>query len=636
MQQFSSLVVVSLSLLGSNHHRCYGFIFQSSSQSPAVPVGIITTTTTTSHYHHPSSSSVVALFSTVHHKNDDPSTTTTATTTPDFVEIREDIQRMKEEAAQRLDVLSERFKEVETMRSSSRSSRSASQGEAVPATATEKATTVETDLEEPSPSSVDVDVDVDVTAADADANTSSLSTSSKSKSKLEQSLTDKADEFDHDMKEFFASSSLLWSTSKTKKVETTPASSKSTSSSSSSPSPSSSSTSTTQKRTSVADLYPKQHQQKQHSIKPNAPEAAVVESASTSPTTTMEKEMEMDDQKLQQHHPLKLLDDTRWRMMFNVGRVPGTWMPKTWGASGETMNLKLELEFTSEELYEREDFFHSQSDGTKIVKVVHNKAYMSPKSLTEGEKAIRVTDGGWKIMEHDGPLGTSVLRFYFNVEEEARHLGSDVYLPQGRVYGTCGYFPMMTRSSSSSPAVSSSLSVSTTGGGGLSKREVYENELKQLEVRYQNFKTERDNLSHNNNYEDRHTTDTIKNSNSNEYDDAADDADSSNSSLLKWSIASLPIMQTPFIRKLTLTKKMLDLQEEAIFIQKLIEEQRVKEPSKDTLRLSQDQLVGLTKEGGICCKKTKGLSQEYRILGKFTAASMQNRDHSNYNDVLRP
>ena len=598
MQQFSSLVVVSLSLLGSNHHRCYGFIFQSSSQSPAVPVGITTTTTTTttttSHYHHPSSSSVVALFSTVHHKNDDPSTTTTATTTPDFVEIREDIQRMKEEAAQRLDVLSERFKEVETMRSSSRSSRSASQGEAVPATATEKATTVETDLEEPSPSSVDVDVDV--TAVDADANTSSLSTSSKSKSKLEQSLTDKADEFDHDMKEFFASSSLPWSTSKTKKVETTPASSKSTSSSSSSPSPSSSST--TQKRTSVADLYPKQHQQKQHSIKPNAPEAAVVESASTSPTTTMEKEMEMDDQKLQQHHPLKLLDDTRWRMMFNVGRVPGTWMPKTWGASGETMNLKLELEFTSEELYEREDFFHSQSDGTKIVKVVHNKAYMSPKSLTEGEKAIRVTDGGWKIMEHDGPLGTSVLRFYFNVEEEARHLGSDVYLPQGRVYGTCGYFPMMTRSSSSSPAVSSSLSVSTTGGGGLSKREVYENELKQLEVRYQNFKTERDNLSHNNNYEDRHTTDTTKNSNSNEYDDAADDADSSNSSLLKWSIASLPIMQTPFIRKLTLTKKMLDLQEEAIFIQKLIEEQKVKEPSKDTLRLSQDQLVGLTK--GAC------------------------------------
>ena len=41
-------------------------------------------------------------------------------------------------------------------------------------------------------------------------------------------------------------------------------------------------------------------------------------------------------------------------------------------------------------------------------------------------------------------------------------------------------------------------------------------------------------------------------------------------------------------------------------------------------------------EGGISCKKSIGLarSQEYHILGKFVAASIENRDHSDYHDAL--
>jgi len=297
--------------------------------------------------------------------------------------------------------------------------------------------------------------------------------------------------------------------------------------------------------------------------------------------------------------------------MVNVGRVPGTWMTKTWGASGDKINMKLEVEFTSKELYEREDFFYSRSDGSKILKVINDEAYMAP-NLREGGKSIRVSDGGWKIMEKEGPLETSVLRFYFNVEEEARHLGSDVYLPAGRVYGTCGYFPMTARSNQD---------LSTNG---ISKRDAYENELRQLDVQYQSLQTQQECL------DDEETSSSSSFGNSDDEDHNSDDDDNNS-----WR-SSLSLLNTPFIRKLKLTKKMMDVQEEASRLQKLIKEEKIREPSKDTLRLSQDQLVGLTKEGGICCKKTKGFSQEYRILGKFVVASMENRDHSNYDDVLRP
>jgi hypothetical protein len=43
-----------------------------------------------------------------------------------------------------------------------------------------------------------------------------------------------------------------------------------------------------------------------------------------------------------------LLDGTRWKVMLNIGREAGTWMPKTWGISGERLLLNAEVEFTSE------------------------------------------------------------------------------------------------------------------------------------------------------------------------------------------------------------------------------------------------------------------------------------------------
>jgi hypothetical protein len=138
-----------------------------------------------------------------------------------------------------------------------------------------------------------------------------------------------------------------------------------------------------------------------------------------------------------------LLDSTRWKLMLNVGREQGTWMPKTWGISGERLLMNLEMEFSPELMYEREDFLNGVS-GAKLLKVVHNELTLTP-SMKEGSRRIRVKNGGWRVALGEGPLGTDVLRFYLELQEQARHEGSDVYCPAARIYCTCGYFPMANR-----------------------------------------------------------------------------------------------------------------------------------------------------------------------------------------------
>jgi hypothetical protein len=245
-------------------------------------------------------------------------------------------------------------------------------------------------------------------------------------------------------------------------------------------------------------------------------------------------------------------------------------MPKTWGISGDRLYLNLELEFTDEQLYDRDDFFNGVS-GSKVLHVIHNEGSLAP-NMAEGGRRVRVRNGGWRVVPNEGPLGTTVLRFYFDLEEEVRHLGSDVYLPAGRIYCTCGYFPMKGRSSAN---------------GGFSTKETYQKELREIEARYQRLQNDMD---------------------------------------MDESLFSLD--------KLKRSKEMMDIRREATKINNAIQEERVREPERALLRLSQDQSVGLTREGGVCCKKQKGVAVEYHILGHFEIASMENREHSDYRELL--
>jgi len=174
-------------------------------------------------------------------------------------------------------------------------------------------------------------------------------------------------------------------------------------------------------------------------------------------------------------------------------------------------------------------------------------------------------------------MGTSVLRFYFELEEQVRHRGSDVYCPAGRIYCTCGYFPMAER-------------LHRTRHGGTSVKDMLRKEQVALNAEYQALLKAEEN-------------DT--------------------------SIVSLD--------KLKRAKQMMDLRVEANKLTQKMNAAQVHEPDKSLLRLSQDQMVGLTREGGVCCKVNKGLAIEYHILGKFEIASMTNRDHQqsgDYRDLL--
>jgi len=135
-----------------------------------------------------------------------------------------------------------------------------------------------------------------------------------------------------------------------------------------------------------------------------------------------------------------LLVDTDWRILLSVGREPGTWMPKTWGVSGERLFVSLEVVFSDEQLYEREDFLGSIGDA-RVLKVLNDEVTLGP-GIREGSRTYKVKGGGWRIAKGQGPMGTDLLRFYIECDSEIRHKGGDVYVPAGRIYATCGYFPM--------------------------------------------------------------------------------------------------------------------------------------------------------------------------------------------------
>jgi hypothetical protein len=269
---------------------------------------------------------------------------------------------------------------------------------------------------------------------------------------------------------------------------------------------------------------------------------------------------------------IQLLDNSRWRLMLNVGREPGTWMPKTWGVSGERLLMNLEMEFTPTQLYDREEFLSGMA-GSKILHVVNNEATVAP-TMKEGGKRVRVRDGGWRVAPQDGPIGTSILRFYLELEEESRHQGSDVYCPIGRIYGTCGYFPMAERTKRNAE-----------GTGGL--KVALRKQGHDLEAQYEKLQME------------------------NEMD----------KNLVSWE-------------KFQRAKQMMDLRMQASKLNQQMSQAYIQEPDKALLRLSQDQSVGLTREGGVCCKVNKGLAIEYHILGRFETASMSNREHSDYRKLL--
>jgi hypothetical protein len=133
------------------------------------------------------------------------------------------------------------------------------------------------------------------------------------------------------------------------------------------------------------------------------------------------------------------LDGTRWKLGFNLGREPGTWMPPAWGASGSRLYFEVVVDFLAEpNLDERDDFFLGRA-GCKRLRVLD--AWMFPTgtgSDSRGRRTIRASEGGtYKVLPGQGPRGTDIVRFCLDIADDGV-VHDDVNCPVGRLYGTCG------------------------------------------------------------------------------------------------------------------------------------------------------------------------------------------------------
>lgn len=253
-------------------------------------------------------------------------------------------------------------------------------------------------------------------------------------------------------------------------------------------------------------------------------------------------------------------------------------MPPTWGASGERLRFTVVVDLLTQPLNEYEDFFDAM-EGTKKLRVV--EAWLGPTfdNSWHGRRNLRVEPtGGYRVLRGAGPDGTDVFRFYIETEESFRaKASSDVFCPRGRVYGNCGYFPTLH------PDV----------------RDAYHAYREQLQKEYR---------------ETAHLFEQLQQEKEND------------GQLLSWS-------------KLGRLKNELDLRNRLQELDRKIQEVRHREPDLSQLRLSRKRDVGMTRDGGVCCKVQKGLALEYHILGRMEIAAVETKHgdgitHEEYKDLV--
>jgi len=260
--------------------------------------------------------------------------------------------------------------------------------------------------------------------------------------------------------------------------------------------------------------------------------------------------------------------------VFNIGREPGTWMPPTWGASGERLRFEVIVDFVKDPIYDREDFFQGIA-GAQTLQIVDAWTFpfgVGDKSV--GRRPIKIKpQGGFKVVRGQGPVGTDVVRLYVELEEEVGREGSDVYCPAGRVYGTCGYFPIHQ----------------ATKADQHTWKDVLAEEHKAALSKYEKLQQDKE---------------------------------------LDTRLFSLDQVKR--------MKEIMDVKAEIEKLEKQLQEVRQREPERSMLRLSRKGDVGLSKEGGVCCKVNKGLAIEYHILGRMELACVERREeHDEYEELVQ-
>lgn len=121
---------------------------------------------------------------------------------------------------------------------------------------------------------------------------------------------------------------------------------------------------------------------------------------------------------------------------LNIGREPGTWMPKEWAASGARLSLPTTIRFSDEIVdlgFPGEDAL--DANGDRYAK----KLYCEGGSFVgaQGEVKVRASGGAWN-MEPSGIPGANTLNFFIDIPEAAAR--NECVPAQSTAIGECVSF----------------------------------------------------------------------------------------------------------------------------------------------------------------------------------------------------
>ena len=122
------------------------------------------------------------------------------------------------------------------------------------------------------------------------------------------------------------------------------------------------------------------------------------------------------------------MNNMETQITLNVGREPGTWMPKEWGASGARLSLPMKVRFAEEVV----DVGFPGEESLGVSRYA-KKVYCDGGSFigANGETRVQATGGAWAT-EPSGIPGASTLNFFIDFPQAAER--NDVSLPEGRVF----------------------------------------------------------------------------------------------------------------------------------------------------------------------------------------------------------
>ena len=192
--------------------------------------------------------------------------------------------------------------------------------------------------------------------------------------------------------------------------------------------------------------------------------------------------------------------------------------------------------------------------------LVVKEAWIGASSTTEGhQRNIKLKHaGGWKVLPGQGPKGIDILRFYVDVQEEVRHSES---------------------SSLRCPAKRVYCTAGIFGMEHHSESEHFKDylrgELDKMVHRYEDLTFQEEN----------------------------------DERLLSFD-------------KVKRAKEMMQLRTKIRDMNQKIVQARIRDPEKSMLRLSRKGDIGVTKDGQVCYRETKGMSWEYIVLGQMEMASI--------------